>query len=363
VRPVIRSILFALPLGVALALHRLAADAAPAVEAIYSARIYPGIATALSFVAGLLPFALADALAIAGVAASLVVLVLWVRSLRSDRSKALTAAFRCVLLCAGLLYLAFQVLWGLNYRRQPLAASLGLDTRPAPIPELAQLAEELTVDANVLRVDRKEEAGAFRLEAGIDAALQRAHEGFGPPLGALPSGARPKGSTLSPLLARLGISGIFVPFTGEPLVDTLIPEAEMPFSASHELAHLQGWAREDEASFVAYTACRDHAAADFRYSGALMASLHAVAALAARDQEAAKRVVAARSPAVVRDVAAIRAWQMRYEGALSRLGDRVNDSYLRSQGDPRGLHSYGRMVDLLLAARRARSARPDTMAP
>jgi hypothetical protein len=94
-----------------------------------------------------------------------------------------------------------------------------------------------------------------------------------------------------------------------------------------------------------------------------MASLHAVAALAARDQEAAKRVVAARSPAVVRDVAAIRAWQKRYEGALSRLGDRVNDSYLRSQGDPRGLHSYGRMVDLLLASRRARSARPDTMAP
>ncbi|HJS59080.1 MAG TPA: DUF3810 domain-containing protein [Vicinamibacteria bacterium] len=348
-----RGLLFSLPIGAAIALHYVAAAEPTAVESLYSARMYPRVAASLNAVTRQLPFALADWLAITGLAASVVLIAGWARHLRSNRRRTLASALRVLLLATGTAYLAFLMLWGLNYRRQPLAVSLGLQTEPAPLSELSQLAAELIEDANALRHGRREEDGAFRLEAGIHEALGRAGAGFGPPLEALPHGARPKGSLFSPLLARLGISGIFVPFTGEALVDTLIPEVEMPFSASHELAHLQGWAREDEASFVAYTACRAHAAPDFRYSGALMASLHASAALAARDGESAKRVAAARAPAVVRDVAEIRAWQQKYEGPLSRLGDRVNDSYLRSQGDPRGLHSYGRMVDLLLAERRA----------
>ncbi len=348
-----RGLLFSLPIGAAIALHYVAAGEPTTVESLYSERIYPRIAASFNVITRHLPFALADWLAITGLATIVVFIARWARHVRSDRRRAFASALHTLVLAGATTYLAFLLFWGLNYRRLPIAVSLGLQTAPAPLSELTQLAEELTADANALRAGRKEEAGAFRLEVGAHETLRNAAAGFGPPLGALPHAARPKGSLFSPLLARLGISGIFVPFTGEALVDTLIPEVEMPFSASHELAHLQGWAREDEASFVAYTACRGHAAPDFRYSGALMASLHASAALAARDRESAKRVAAARAPAVVRDVAEIRAWQQKYEGLLSRLGDRVNDRYLRSQGDPRGLQSYGRMVDLLLAERRA----------
>jgi len=360
---VARGLLVALPVAAAIALHYAGAAAPGTVESLYSARIYPGIAVSLNAITRLLPFAVSDLLAIAGLPAAVVLIARWARHMGSGPWRAFASALRELLRAAGTVYLAFLLLWGLNYRRQPLAVRLGLQTEPAPLSELNQLAEELTADANALRAGRREEDGAFRLEAGIHGALGHAAAGFGPPLAALPHDARPKGSLFSPLLARFGISGIFIPFTGEALVDTLIPEAEMPFGASHELAHLQGWAREDEANFVAYAACRAHAAPDFRYSGALMASLHASASLAARDAEGARRVAAARAPAVVRDVAEIRAWQQKYEGPLSRLGDRVNDSYLRSQGDPRGLHSYGRMVDLLLADRRGRHARPDTMTP
>ncbi len=360
----IRRLQFLLPLGAGFGLQQAAALVPARVEALYSTRIYPEVAALLVKATGWLPFALADALAFAGAMVALGVLIHCIRAVRVDPRRAWRAAIRFLLLAAGLVYLVFLLVWGLNYRREPLASSLGLDTRPAPLEELARLAEELTVDASALRTDRAEDAGVFRLGGGVDGALERATQGFGASLPALPRGARPKGSLLSPLLARLGISGIFIPFTGEPLVDTLLPDSEVPFSASHELAHLQGWAREDEASFVAFEACRAHPDPDFRYSGVLVASLHAVAALAARDRDAATRLAATRAPAVARDVAAIRAWRLRYEGALSRFGDRVNDTYLKAQGDPRGLHSYGRMVDLLLAARRAgRLARPDTMAP
>jgi hypothetical protein len=59
---------------------------------------------------------------------------------------------------------------------------------------------------------------------------------------------------------------------------------------------------------------------------------------------------------VRRDVEALRAWSDRYQGAARRVARRVNDTYLKSQGHADGVRSYGRVVDLLLAERRARLA-------
>ena len=49
-----------------------------------------------------------------------------------------------------------------------------------------------------------------------------------------------------------------------------------------------------------------------------------------------------------------RAWHRRYESRLGEVQERVNDAYLKTQGQADGVRSYGRMVDLLLAERRAR---------
>ena len=170
--------------------------------------------------------------------------------------------------------------------------------------------------------------------------------------------ARPKAVFLSPLLSRVGITGIYFPFTGEPNVNTTLPDVELPFSAAHEVAHQRGFAREDEANYVGYLACRLHPDADFRYSGLLAASHYALAALHEVDPTAASRVQAGRSAAVLRDEAAIRAWMERYRGRANEVGRRVNDTYLKAQGQAEGVRSYGRMVDLLLAERRRSGTEP-----
>jgi hypothetical protein len=47
-------------------------------------------------------------------------------------------------------------------------------------------------------------------------------------------------------------------------------------------------------------------------------------------------------------------WEPRSSVArtVRQVSEQVNDTYLKSQGQPQGTQSYGRMVDLLLAARR-----------
>ncbi len=354
---------FVLPLGAALLLQ-LAATAFPAqVEAQFARGLYPRVATGLAALTAPLPFSLGEAgiaLVATCVLGAFAALLrrLWRRSGR--RRVVLAAAARRLVLLGGIGYAVFLFAWGLNYRRRPFAESGDLTLRPAAAAELVGLARELAADANRWREGRSEDAaGVFRLAAGRDTTFARAPGGSRALAARFPALAgptpRPKAAFASPILSRLGVAGIYLPFTAEPLVNATLPEAELPFSASHEIAHAQGFAREDEANFVGYLACRLHPDPEFRYSGALIAGFYALAALDFADRSAARKIETLRSEPVRRDIAAIVAWSARYEGPLRQAGERVNDAYLRSQGAREGVRSYGRMVDLLLAESRART--------
>ena len=154
-----------------------------------------------------------------------------------------------------------------------------------------------------------------------------------------------------------GISGIYWPFTAEPHVNGLLTAMELPFAACHEVAHERGFAREDEANYIAYVACQSADDPDFRYSGTLCAYGHVARALRRVDAAAATRARDALDERVLRDLAALRAfWKppTTRTGQLVLQGSiRLNDAYLKAQAQSDGVRSYGRMVDLLLAAHRA----------
>lgn len=323
------------------------------VEALFSRVLYPAVAGALAHGSGVVPFALAEA----GAVVLLLAACFGLARLARARPRHLGRAAARAVAAAALAYLAFLLCWGLNYRRLPFAATSGLDARAVGVDELAALAAALVHDANALRADRLEDGGGvFRASGGPGHVLARAPLGNEALRASYPALAgptpRPKRALLSFLMPRVGIAGIYVPFTAEPLVDGALPQSELPFSAAHEVAHAQGFAREDEANFVGYLACARHPDGDFRYSGALVASFYVLSALAGADAPAARALEAQRSGAVRRDIAAIVARNARHEGPLRDAGERVNDAYLRSQGAREGVRSYGRMVDLLIAVRR-----------
>ena len=349
-----------LPAGLAL---QFAASWVPdLVERAFSRSLYPRFGGALGCLTATLPFSLAEVLV-----ASAIAWLGWsgARSLRRllRREAQPRATLVRAWTIAGAAYGFFLLVWGLNYQRQPFAVSAGWNAAPPRTEELAALAEELVDETDRLRDGLAEdEAGVVRLPDARIATLARVDEGFAEAARLHPflSGgrvircARPKPVLASTILSWLGISGLYFPFTGEPNVNTTLPDPELPFAAAHEVAHLRGFAREDEASFVGVLACRLHPDQTFRYSGTFVASLHALAALRMADRAAAKRIAATRSAAVTRDVEALRAWSARYRGPAQKLAEGVNDAYLRSQGQRDGVRSYGRLVDLLVAERRAR---------
>jgi hypothetical protein len=337
---------------VALLLRALADRHPAAVEGIYSRGVYPTVASLLGALTDAVPFSVAElALAAALPAGAWWVARRAVGVLRRRRFpwRGLLHVAGAAGGAAGTVYAAFLVLWGLNYQREPLSVQLSLPLAPAEVRELAQLSEALVLEANRLRVGLPEDqAGALAFTGGLREALGRVQ----------PGGPRPKAAAVSVALSYLGIAGIYVPFTGEAHVNATLPDAQVPFSAAHELAHRAGVAREDEANFQAFRTCRSHADQAFRYSGHFVASLYALGALRGVDRAEEARLRALLTPAVDRDVHALRAWRARYRSRLGDLGERVNDTYLKSQGQAEGVRSYGRMVDLMLAERRAAAAQP-----
>ena len=340
----------------------MAARSAPdTVEALFARGLYPRLGGRLGGAAEVLPFSLAEALVLltvllTGYQAGR--LFVGIARRRVDVGPALARSGANVLLAAGLGYAIFLVLWGFNYARLPFGALARLPVRPAPASELSELSSALVLAANEAREGLSEDArGVFRLAGGFASVSERVAAGYSAIAPGLPflsdPPSRPKAVLLSPLLSYVGVTGIYFPFTGEANVNTTLPDAELPFSAAHEIGHQRGFAREDEANYVGYLACRHHPDAGFRYSGLLAASHYALAALHVVDPAAARVVQASRSAAVLRDEAALQAWVDRYRGRATEIGHRVNDAYLRAQGQKEGLRSYGRMVDLLLAERRA----------
>ena len=345
---------------VALGCRGLAAADPERVESLYSRGIYPRIAWALGRVAGRAPFSVAEAVVLAACLAACVLMLRFVGRVRRrpDRGAALLAGLVTLAALLGPAYLVFLLVWGLNYQRQPFAASEGLDASPATSGELQALCRRLVAEADERRSAVGEDrGGVMRLDGGLASALRRAGAGFDAatrrhPVLAVP-GTAAKAVRLSTALSYLGISGVFFPFTGEPNVNATVPDPELPFVIAHETAHQRGFAREDEANYIASLACRLHADADFRYSGSLVAAVHALGALREVAPEAARELGRSRSEGVRRDLKALQAWSDRYRTRIRTVSEAVNDGYLRSQGQRDGVRSYGRMVDLLIAEERA----------
>lgn len=96
-----------------------------------------------------------------------------------------------------------------------------------------------------------------------------------------------RGARYPEILRAFSLAGIYVPFTGEALVDTTRPPAGIAFTAAHELAHLLGAGDEALANIRAYEACVSYGGAA-GYSARLWALSYASWAVDDREKALAQ---------------------------------------------------------------------------
>lgn len=150
------------------------------------------------------------------------------------------------------------------------------------------------------------------------------------------------------MYTAMGITGYTMFLTGEAAVNPQIPAVGLPFTMCHEMAHRMCIANEDDANFAAFLACQAHSKTEFRYSGYMMAYSYCVNALNRISPLTAQQVIAGQNELLTADLQSYnKFFRDNKDETAKKIGDTINDLYLKANGEEDGIDAYDRVYALL----------------
>ena len=324
------------------------------VEKYYSTGVYLFLSRVERSLLGWLPFSFGDLLYIFAIGFLLYKVICFFKLLvNKELKKHLSLAFllkytRLVLAIYGV----FLLFWGLNYYRLGIAQQINISLQPYTKDELFALTTRLQEQVNfygekIDSIDRdKYNHRNFLIDSSV-AAYQRTADRF-----SFLSYKRPslKSSLFSPIGQYIGFTGYYNPFTAEAQIKTSIPVFLKPFVATHEIGHQLGYAKENEASFVAYLACRESGNTNFLYSAYF--ELYKEAFFNCRETGDTAFINGLRKNLGKRflyDAETLRQYLLKNKNPVEPLMSVFYDKYLKINNQPNGKATYNEVIAYLVA--------------
>ncbi|MNU25699.1 hypothetical protein D3C71_140500 [compost metagenome] len=227
------------------------------------------------------------------------------------------------------LYASFIILWGANYKREPLIpeSQSTLDTAT-----LIALNDTLVAEINRLpNTDNPLNLAQINQRINIDYQNM-----FGPKVPLL----NVKPTLFGSSLHYFGIQGYYNPLTGEGQFATSLPPFMWGFVVAHEMAHQAGIASEGDANFIAYMICVQDSMPGMQYSGYLNLFLYANRELFEIDSTMGKAKYEALNATVREDIEALKKLRKQYKSSFRGLSIDVYHWYLQNRGLKQGIGSY-----------------------
>ncbi|QQS48055.1 MAG: DUF3810 domain-containing protein [Acidobacteriota bacterium] len=340
---------------VALGIQALASLMPAVVELVYSQTIYYYIARWLTIVNTFFGFSIGEVF-IVFLALWFTIWTLWYLRRAFRRESRFFDVIKLLILhlvwTGSVLWVVLLLMWGLNYERLPLVDTWRLETRPARSDELQNIGARIAngINANYLAATGGQSlGGATRsplsiqdMNQFIEESYQRtsmlaesSQGGFG----------LPKPLYLSRLATYMDITGTYMPYTGEVAYNQDVPSAQLPFVIAHHKAHQRGYAREDEANFIAYVVCTTSSHPYIRYSG----YLHGVTVLDVIERTGLPSSKATVGPGPSFDLDLInRFWVETRSPYLGDIGIRLLNIHLRINRIRTGVANYDEDIPLII---------------
>ena len=260
-----------------------------------------------------------------------------------------------VLAGVSVVVLLHTVTFGLNYHAGPLADDVRLEMKEYNLIELS-LATTYYRDMANLVADRVDRDAAGDVDFGeFEDMAKLAGNGFDH---LTKDSSYPvfAGSNLpvkklgwADMYSSMGITGFFCGITGEAAVNPQIPDVTLPFSMCHEMSHRKSIAIERDANFAAFLACQASEYTHYRYSGYFMAYRYCLNQLKTVDMASAIEIMAQERPELSRDMATYTEFfNSRKDDKATDLANTVNDTYLKANGDEKGIASYDDVCGMLV---------------
>jgi hypothetical protein len=323
-----------------------------AVEKYYANGFYPAVSQVQRILLGWIPFSIGDLLygsAIVFLLYRLYKLVRQVVKRKTDRQywwKVLRQLAFGVLV----VYVSFNILWGLNYNRRGIAQQLGLKMDHYTKEELVQVMQQIVYKLNDLDSAAKLNRMSLARKRYLFEGAVLSYETLGQER---PDFRYPyrsvKPSLYSYLGNYLGYTGYYNPFSGEAQVNTTVPLFVQPFTTCHEIGHQLGYAKENEANFAGYLSARSSGNAAFRYSVYFDLFAYSHYYLATMDSVMAKQLSSQLQPGVKKDFRTLREFVQSHRNPVERLIDKLYGEYLKANEQPAGKLSYSEVIGWLVA--------------
>lgn len=344
---------------VALGVQFMASLVPDVVETVYSRGFYIYLSRLIAVPSKLFPTVVLGEILFVVLIAYFTVWTIWYFSRSFRRMARITHVIKLFFLHAlwacSVFFPLFLLVWGLNYQRMPLSETLGLDRRPAARSgELESIGLYLIngVNTNYDRARAGQDwSGASqinmpwgRLNQVIENAFQTETM-----LGVASQGGygEPKPLRLSQLATMMGVSGFYISYTAEVGVNTQVPPVDLPMTIAHHKAHQRGFAREDEANFIAFLICAKSADPYVRYSG-FMHALRVIEPLSKGDLAKYQDLYSRISPGPKMDITTRNEfWGTAQNVYLGNFSRRIFDMYLRANRVENGVRNYDEDVYLM----------------
>lgn len=340
-------------------------------ELIFARKIYKVISHVVSFLSDKVPISLMEVEVILVPVLVVLGIVLLVYQIIRHKKKGKTISYIMLLsvvnvaCIASILFFMYVFMAGINYHRYSFAKISGYDIQESSVEDLYQMTLSLAERAAEARNRISEEGGEFTKDGNVSidksnwkdlvAAEVKAYAKEGEVCPELKGNYKSvKSVDFSRVMSAMEITGIFWPFTMESNVNTDVVDYSIPATMGHEMAHLRGFMREDEANFISYLICSNSDNPVLQYSGLMLALSYAGNQLYNQSPEDYEKVRAAYTAEMSADLREDYYYWVQFEDtAISTASNTVNDNYLKANNQSDGVKSYGRMVDLLLAEYKA----------
>ena len=325
-----------------------------ATDEIYSRKFFPGIRNVIDLTLGNLPFP-SVYLFIATVFFVLGLFILRFRN-RTGWKERLLYTFKALANGLGALVFFFLVLWGFNYQRTPIFQQLSL--KPKAL-NLEQLKSEIEITRRLaVQYRGRITPDSLAIDSIMDYPdLERIvrgnmHENLD--ILGLNFTGRPRTKQFPPpgFMRKMGILGIYFPFTGESYIDPTLHPLEQPFTVAHEMAHSYGVTNEGEANFIAWVICTNSEDPLLRYSAHLRLLQYQMRDFYRMAPDAYREWVKNLSVGIKSDLNSIREVSEAIQPFSIELSRKSNDIFLKSQGVKAGVNSYQQLPMLAFAWRK-----------
>jgi len=322
------------------------------VENFYTGNFYFSFSAALRFLFGWIPFSFGDILYFIAACWLLIKIMKFIRSgfgKKFNREYFFNKLYSILFICT-VIYIVFNIFWGLNYNRKGIAWQLHLpevnydSANPKTIQyfllQKVNSTKKILVTKNVSYPDKKE-LFTRAIKCYNDAAASYSFMKY-----KFPS---VKSSIYGYLGDYLGFTGYYNPFTGEAQVNTTVPKFLVPYITLHEMGHQLGYAKEDEANFSGYLAAANSHDTLFQYSTYLDLFVYANREVYYFDSTTSRQAVIQLIPEVKQDLLEWKRFNQKYTNFFEPAISWLYGKYLQINQQPQGLHSYNEVIATLMA--------------